>query len=698
MKFVKFTPKQESASHKRTSHAARSRRREAQKTAPLNFVCVDGEGQTFEDGTHRYVLLGVGQEQIENPDGLSWEEILSFLYSQFQPGGTAFTGFFLGYDFVQWLRKLPEERARMLLTAQGKAKRQRTSVRPDPFPVEYHDWEFDILGNKRFKLRPSGESRWMYICDTGPFFQKSFLRVIDPGEWPGLVTPEEYADIERGKNSRAAATLGPEMRRYNKLENELLARVLHELDKGFRELDIHLSPKQWFGPGQAAQQWLEGRAPESGEVQDLVPDAFLSAARDSYYGGWFEIMAHGLVPGSTYEYDINSAYPHVISSLPCLRHGLFESGDGPPPMPGKPGELSLVYVTAWQSKYQEVSTHYPTYMGPLPWRDVDGTVARPQITEGWYWNDELEAAIRGKLLRRSNIQYHRWQRYSPCECPPPFAEVGDIYTLRQRVGKKTPLGIACKLVPNSLYGKFAQSIGNPKFGNPIYASRITSECRRIILDAIATHPQGKKAVVMVATDGVYFREPHPTLRVSGVLGEWDTSTKHNLVLFKPGVYWDDTARQRIRDGQAAEFKARGVNAKDFSTAIQELDTWFSIMAENHTIPDPEKNQVWPYATFPLSFTMVSAAQALHRNAWNTAGTVSTSDTITQSSSPYSKRMAPYWDGDIIRSHPRYVENPISTPYSKKFGMDDPFSDLSLEQFGVTPDGLPGQLIRGMMIP
>src|SRR6185437_8816080 len=85
------------------------------------WLGVDGEGVTDETG-HKYVLLGVGQDQIENPDGLSWEEIFGFIEPRLRPY-TAFCGFYLGYDFTQWLKTFPEERARTLLTIDGREGR-----------------------------------------------------------------------------------------------------------------------------------------------------------------------------------------------------------------------------------------------------------------------------------------------------------------------------------------------------------------------------------------------------------------------------------------------------------------------------------------------------------------------------------------------------------------------------------------------
>lgn len=720
----------ETESHKKSSHTARGNRRAEIRKTPMEFICVDGEGMNFPSGKngwvlldeHRYVLLGVGDQQITDENGLDFIQCCEFLYSQFRTGGVAFTGFFLGYDFIQMLKTLPEERARMLLTKEGKAKRQPKSERVQPFPVEYKGWEFEILGTKRLKIRPQGHDetrlpylnkstgktvypgyRWMYICDTGPFFQKSFLKVIDPKEWSDpVVTQEEYETIREGKSRRSSAVLDADMLRYNALENEILSRVLQQLDIGFRSLGIHLSPKQWMGPGQAAQEWLDGRAITSKRLSEVVPQEVLECARMSYFGGWFEIMAHGIIPGITYEYDINSAYPYIISQLPCLEHGSWEHRKSFykkefADLPGSP--YCLVYARVW-------GTHNG-YVGSMMHRQPDGHILRPYDTEGWYWLHELEASQRAGLVKNYTIK-ESWN-YTPCECPPPFREVRDIYALRKKVGKKTPLGIACKLVPNSLYGKFAQSVGEPKYGNSIYASLVTAGCRTMILNAIETHPNGYKNVVMVATDGVYFTEPHTNLPISAELGDWDTEEKSNLCLFKPGVYWDDRSRADILAGKNAIFKARGVNAKDFGSQIQKIDFQFGELANGNRhvwgLPGDPKKMRWPSVEFPLSFAMVTALQALQRNDWSLAGTIIREPMGKQSSIPREKRAFVGWEDNgkinIYRSNPYEfgtgfwgdeTDNPImgidkfiaSTPYEKRFGME--LTENILAREAITPDG------------
>lgn len=677
----------ESETHKQSHNGARTEKRKANpsetryKGIPTKFVCIDGEGVTLPNGLHSYVLVGVGDQQITNPNGLQWHEIFDFLWEQYLEHGSksvAYVGFFLSYDFVQWFKTFPEERARMLLTAEGRAKRKpKNKKKVQPFPVEYGDWQFDILGNKRFRLRKKGTSRWMNICDTGPFFQKSFMKVIDPKEWSDpIVTATEYQDISTGKQRRSTAILDTDMLRYNALENEILSRVLEKLNEGFQSLGINLRPNQWFGPGQAAQEWLKGRAITAELLQEITPREVLEHARESYFGGWFEIMGHGHMPGITYEYDINSAYPYIISQLPCLEHGEWIHGRDPYIVSEKE-PYTLVYAQVHGDNH---------YIGAMLHRDKKGNIYRPHKTEGWYWLHEIDAAIRAGLIRSDYVVLDSWS-YDPCDCSPPFAEVRNIYSLRKQVGKKTPLGIACKLVPNSLYGKVAQSIGEPKFANPIYASLIPAGCRTMILNAIATHPMGAEACVMVATDGVYFTKPHPNLTISGELGDWDEAKKLHLTVFKPGVYWDDATRRQIKRKEAPVFKARGVNARDFGTQLSLIDGAFNDMALTG----------WPTVTFPLEFAMITAVQALQRNKWELAGTVIEDAELTHTANPHGKR-DPNWYIDhknhFYRTLPREnVPYEPSHPYEKRFGMEDPWSQEMTENWGITPDGLPVILVN-----
>jgi DNA polymerase family B len=698
----------------RSSGIIYNRGKSHHQTGTHRFVCVDGEGIRV-GSEHRYVLLGIGHDQIENENGLEWHEILEFLYSHYQKG-TAYCGFYLGYDFDRWLRTMPMKKVERLLTNEGRESRKSKSenLHGRVLPVDLpRGWQINMLGKKMLEFRkrichcdivycshPKGP--WMRICDAGAFFQTSFLNVIDPKNWDQpILSQDEYESIKKGKENRATADcITDEMRYYNRLENEILARVMNLLDLGFRKMGIVLAPGQWFGPGQAAQKWMKNHdVPPAITILDSVPQWFLEAARMSYFGGWFEIMLHGIIPGESYEYDINSAYPYIISALPCLLHGNWQRGNGTYRKYKNNAKIEYVLVYARVSCYRKGNA---AYIGTMLHRDRSDRIFRPTRTEGWFWLHEIEAAKRAQTINQCHIK--QWMRYIPCDCPPPLRDVKDLYDLRLEVGKNTPLGKGCKLAYNSMYGKFAQSIGHPMFANPVYASLITAGCRTMILNAIATHPGGKWNVCMVATDAVFFLDPHPGLQIGNGLGEWDYKARNNLTLFKPGVYWDDSTRIAIAENRLPVFKARGISARAFANSIHEIDAIFSIWSDNP--PDlsdnPREVYGWPTVKFKSGFSMVSCLQAIRRGKWWLAGHVDDEREMTQNANPYDKRIGAYaynHNGRIIwRSEPWTLplDDCRSKPYTKRFGMEDPWSLDRKELYGITPDGTVPDLISEVL--
>lgn len=669
-------------------------RKQARVTKPVKFVAIDGEGQG-QWKNHTYVLLGIGDASIEDTGGLTFEKIAAFLWEQYlAQTNSVFAGFFLGYDFSQWLSKLPEERARRLFNPEMRKRKSKRKVsretgeveeipsRLGPWPVEYRGWEFDLLGMKRMKLRKEGAKEWMYVCDTGSFFQEPFMGVIDPDKWAEpVVTQAEYDILKEGKKKRDVAILDSDMRKYNALENDVLPRVLERLDQGLRRAGVRLKRDEWFGPGQAAQKWLDHVKCPTGEMvrakvpRDGTNGDILHKGRLTYYGGWFEIFAHGHIPGESYEYDINSAYPFISSQLPCLLHGQWRTDNSEVRRNCTRNLFRIVHA--------DVSGNDPV-CGTMLHRRRDHSIVRPHRTRGWYWESELAAGIRAGVI--DEVEVLSGVEYQPCDCPSPLRGLAGLYNERLRVGKNTPEGKAFKLIYNSVYGKFAQSIGNPKYGNSIYASLITSGTRTMILDSIATHPRGTNDLVMVATDGVYFRTPHNRLPLGDDMGLWEEAQKQNLTLFKPGVYWDDNARNRINAGKDPRFKARGISAKAFARSISTIDDTFQRW-NNGTSQD------YPAITFTSGFSMITPLQALQRGKWQLAGTLGhepselcsgcSGQHLRQDSDPVQKRKGPlYADGDIWRSSPWETGGPEldSVPYDRAFGQPDP------EEYGITDDG------------
>lgn len=675
---------------KHTKHDARARR---------EFVGLDGEGVDRPDGKHDYVLLTIGDQSLYHKDGrrLKTKEILRFVCTYGERRKDAIiVGFYLDYDFSQWFKDLPESKARELFTNEGIAERRirarshhrRKEIAENglpigswrhPEPVMWEGFEFDLLASKRLRIRQKGTKAWIYVCDVGPFFQSSFLKAIDPEQWPEpVITDQEYEIIGIGKEKRSSylvdydTPIDPELIGYNALECDILARLMTRYDQGLKSIDIELKRQQWFGPGQAAQKWLDHRHPpvQSRFILKDTPQGAVEAARSSYFGGWFEVFQHGLV-GDCWTYDINSAYPTIIAQLPCIRHASWRRGS-------TQGAFVLVSARVYGAD---------PWIGAVPHRRADGSIVRPQCSEGWYWLSELQAGYRAGVVDSWDLM-DSWEMI-PCERhPPPMRELAELYNRRLEWGKKSPQGKAARLVYNSVYGKFAQSVGAPKYGNSIYASLITSGCRRMILDAISSHPSKTQNVVMVATDGVCFTSPHPSLPLTSTLGEWDETKHDNMSIFMPGIYWDDA----VRNGYVGGVKSRGVNFKALLPAINEIDeqwSWFAGAWYGFSGWAPEQ---WPSHDLEIPFNVISPKLALHRNDWSLCGATSSNLPRHISSSPLEKRRIPGAFDDVEVSEERIhtlclqqSETIESVPYDKLFGQLQYDDRLSKEL--VTRDGV-----------
>ena len=608
---------------------------------------IPGDKFSYRNGhNHKYVRAQCGKYELENLDGITIDEWLSWMYFDVAPNyprDAAYVVYSGGYDKIMLWRTLPENRvARMLLNEQRTARKNL----PVEYPFENPQWDLEAVNNT-FRFRPhdpdkrhkvnSKDVGWIHLCDVFPFWQSSFLKAVDPSKYPPESAPcsrEDYEKIRIGKERRDVAVLDDEMREYNRLEIETLERLVSGFVRELARIGVRLKRHELYGPGAVAAKTLSNwKIPRWNELPEIVPAAAFAAWEDSYVAGWFETFAHGNVKGSVYEYDINSAYPYVISRLPCLRHGNWDyannySSQNYQNLPElAPGSVRLIYAAVHGSN---------KYAGAMLHRLAFGAhqIIRPHNTEGWYVQEELAAAQRAGLI--DSIEYKEWWTYVPCKCAPPLGQVKGMYERRRSLpdivtdngkvilGKDTPEGKALKLGPNSIYGKFAQKIGSHPYLNWIYASLITSGCRTMILNAIATHPDKMNSVVKIATDAVYFLTPHPELEknVNDELGGWDRVIHENPTFFMSGIDWDEEV---TRMGSGI-MKSRGVNRKEAVKVAPEIAREF----DEIDLTNP--SQRWPVMKVRKPFEIYSPVQLMRwgryrygeefgYSLWNLAGVV-----------------------------------------------------------------------------
>jgi hypothetical protein len=633
-------------------------------------------------------------------------------------------------------------------------------------------WELQFIGN-RLTLRPKlcicpdeehlsrkvldrlgqkcqqDQTPYMHICDIFDYFQTSFQSVIAKESWEDgpIATGEEYGIIEVGKDHRSGKVwkvsgiewfdkLGDadKQRTYNKLECELLSRVMWRLNSEgiFGALGVKLGASRWFGPGQATQAWmalhnvprrvhiegcppdcslekhrhLDSSIPPDKHYEPLVPPDFRVASRMSYFGGWFEILVHGIIHGVSTDYDLNNAYTDSIRKLPCLqcatisyvgqplRHDKkirMPVPKAPEPIeydtleditPLKPNtthhftghwipagdeEISVPALTPGQLclVYADVEGSDP-FMGPMQHRESSVDMLRPLATRGWLWQHEIDASREAGLVDAEQVYgYFLLNPGPPCDHMSWADELAELYDRRLKVGKYTARGRAYKVVCHSAYGKFCETIGEtPMYTNFVYGSLITSSIRTRILDAIASHPNKSEAVSMVATDGIVFMKPHPGIeneikrylaewnaahskpkKKDDRLGMWESEMKMNLFQWRAGIYWDDKDRRNIREGKGRlTHKGRGINRKVLGDHIGELENMFEGFSLESVRASETVSFVpeWPSFHIKTDFSVISCLEALFRKKWELSGKV-TPTGMTISSDPESKRDAPYFD-------------------------------------------------------
>jgi hypothetical protein len=498
---------------------AREQRREKILARP--FVGVDGEGAGVDAlGRQRYTLLRAGDQELwKGGRHLTAEECLGFLSDL--PRGPIYVGYFFGYDSTQILRTLPPERLERILSGSGK----RMSG------VEWHGFEIIYLRRKHLRVRRVGQESWITISDVGSFFQCGFVKALET--W-GVADEATRKRIQAGKDRRGGDTTTAEDRKYNALEVEYLAELMDRFRKVTDEADCR--PAAWEGPGYIASALMRIRGIPKREDRPELPADVRNAAIAAYYGGRFELFQFGEV-GKAYSYDINSAYPAAMLTLPCLIHGRWVRIRGPARRSRTGHGPWLAHVT-FRKRDQ--------YVCDLPIRTQERRIVWPRTGSGWYWGVEIEAAERAGT-RVTIDKAFRFE--SDCDCHP-FSWVPELYAERKRLGKSGK-GMVLKLGINSLYGKTAQSVGSAPYASPVWAGLITATTRATIIDAYRLIPGD--ALTMIATDGIYTRCEIPGLPVSSNLGDWEADNVDDLLTVQPGCYFQ--GKDKVR--------SRGVNRSTF---------------------------------------------------------------------------------------------------------------------------------------
>lgn len=485
------------------------------------FVGLDGEGETRTKGlgknergkvgdisggnkgplgNHVYNLLASGTgKHIGRKAGLSTEECLDFLLSlpRGQSGGTRpiYVWFAMDYDVNMILADIPLKGENSIETLRAENKVYWRGYR-----ITYIRRK--ILRIARGRLRHSSVDVW-------GFFQSSFEKALDAWD---IETP---AIISEGKASRSGFRNWSlaRIREYNQAELDALQILCEKLRDSVTPLDLPI--QSWHGPAALAGAWLR-----KNRVKDWLPQSdpepeFWNVSARGYFGGRIDVLGYGRID-PVYHYDIISAYPSAIAELPNLSNLQWEKRQG------KVAPSGRLYVARIRWKIPAA------YWAPFPWRAPNGSIRYPLEGEGWYWQPEIEMAIsRFGAEHFEVIEY--WQANGKIELP--FYDlIHKTFEYRAELKRENnPSATAVKLVLNSLYGKFAQTVGKAAYYSPIWAGLITSQTRAKLMEVL------NDDVVCVMTDSIWSRKPLD-VPIGKALGDWEIQDETKLTLAEAGLY------------------------------------------------------------------------------------------------------------------------------------------------------------------
>ncbi len=552
-------------------------------------------GHDSQNHMHEYLLLRAGELVLERADGSPLSHLDCFAFLADLPSEALYIGYAFNYDVMMMIKGLDDRKLRELHNRQwrmahgfkpdrrknpqyctvcsrkrGDRRHKPTKAQGNPsgmspgyaYPVDVDGFQIDYIKSKRFYVRrtpPDGHRckpktkchPWIIVYDIFPHFGVSFVEAL---ETEGVATKEELALIGVGKEQRKIfGRMTDKTREYNYFEIVLGQRLYQSRWSKYRVAKIE--PRYPDGPGWlAAELFIQHKVPKAREIpycqDDWTPEQqfnpsetpeflrkytpaqrFQMASKGAYYGGWFDNPAIGVIPGPSWGWDINSAYPYQLSRQPDFPNGLWVEGKRP--APGCEAYIAFVY-------FGPKMPNDNTLCYGLPVRDKNNGVSYPQRGSGWYWSMDIEASL------HQMVTVVWCFSFVPVNDRKPFAFMEMVYEKRmEKERERKGLGVGFKLGGNSGYGKLAQTVGSAPWNDCLVrAGHLTSSVRAQNQNEVIHRLPGCQAgrcgddVLMIATDGVFTTALPGGVRVSNELGDWKrVEYSDGMFIVRSGLYF-----------------------------------------------------------------------------------------------------------------------------------------------------------------
>jgi hypothetical protein len=487
------------ANAKYWSDACRKRGHDFSRVRIRPFVALDGEGEEHPTKGHIYNLLASGDgKDIASKQGLDTERCLEFLLDL--PRGSnsgrkpIYVWFAMDYDINMILADLPLKGENSIATLRATNQ------------VIWRGYRIFYIRRKIFRISFGKRRHTSY--DVWGFFQSTFENACE--NW----NVEIPSIIAEGKSSRGGFsrwTLN-RIRAYNAAELVALEELTEKLRDSITPLDLPI--QSWHGPAALAASWLRKNKVKEWLIPKELPERLQEVTSRAYFGGRIDVLGYGIVD-PVYHYDIVSAYPAAMADLPDLSKLEWVRRGRKPDR----GRLYTARIR-WQIP--------AGYWAPFPWRANNGSIRYPLQGEGWYWKPEIETAI-AKYGEKYFQILDSWVAEGIYEYPF-HSLIHNTFKYRGELkAQNHPSATAVKLILNSLYGKFAQTVGKATYYSPIWAGIITSQTRAKLLSVLTDD------VVCVMTDSIWSRKPLD-VPIGVGLGDWEQQDETRLVLAEAGLY------------------------------------------------------------------------------------------------------------------------------------------------------------------
>ena len=309
----------------------------------------------------------------------------------------------------------------------------------------------------------------------------------------------------------------------------------------------------------------------------------------TYYGGRFETTKKGFNK-KLYNYDINSAYPKIISEFKQLNGHSFTDNKI-----RFDRENCYDIILCSIKKFNE-------YLNPLAFNKYDSEKQRlifypsnEKSIDKWITQNDYNLLLlygfEPKIKKVLHFQHNNKLLF-------PF--ITEWYDKRQQLKKEgNNIQSVIKIMLNSIYGitlenikktveiDYKEWLKTPErerdiitdneiaifvreikesrglMYNPLFGTLITSGCRYNLLEPIIKNNM-QNHIWLLATDGIFTDRTIPHLQISRILGEWDLNVLNNVIIYGNGLYKYD-------NGKEEKFKTRGFrNTKinDFNQMIK----------------------------------------------------------------------------------------------------------------------------------